>query len=456
MKNLTEGKPIKVILMFAVPLAIGQLFQLFYSLVDTRIVGETLGDISLAAVGATTTLSDTLGSIINGFSNGAAIVVATYFGAKDQKNMKKAIGGTVSLGVSMALLFSIICLVFLNPILGFLNIEGEILPQSKAYISVILIGLLASALYNLCAAILRAVGDSFTPLIFLVVATVLNVILDYGFILVLHTGVEGVALATVLSQAVSAILCFIYMKKKYPQMIPCKEDFRVPGVILKKVLATGLSMSFMGSFVAVGTLALQTSINTFGTNIIVAHTAARKATGIFMLPFGVLGQTLATYCGQNGGAGYYDRIRQGIKETVLLTFVWCAGVILVVNTVCPLIIQMITATKEAEIIETATLYLKINTALYFVPAVICLFRNSMQGFGDSITPVFSSSLEMVGKTLIAFFLAPAIGYMGIIVAEPIVWVIMVIPLIVSMAKYNRNWKLLDEKASIESPNPTKT
>lgn len=434
MKNLTEGKPLKLILYFAIPLFIGQLFQLFYSLVDTRIVGATLGDASLAAVGATTTLSDMLVSMLNGLTNGAAIVVATYFGAKDEKHMKKAIGGTVLIGICFSICVSTLCLVFLSPILKFLNISEEIMPQAKAYIGIILAGLLASTLYNICAAILRAVGDSFTPLIFLIVASFLNIGLDYGFILGFHMGVEGAALATVLSQAISAFLCFLYMKKKYPQLMLTKEDRKAEKEIYKKLLSSGLAMSFMISFVTLGTLALQTSINTFGTNIIVAHTAARKATSVFMLPFSVLGQTLATYCGQNLGAGKYDRIKKGIRDTVLVTFVWCIGVMIAAYTISPVLIRLITATKQKEVIDTATLYLKVNTVFYFVPAVISLFRNSMQGFGDSKTPVFSSSLELIGKILIAFFLTPVLGYMGIIVAEPIVWIIMVIPLIVNMAR----------------------
>lgn len=434
MKNLTEGKPLKLILYFAIPLFIGQLFQLFYSLVDTRIVGATLGDASLAAVGATTTLSDMLVSMLNGLTNGAAIVVATYFGAKDEKHMKKAIGGTVLIGICFSICVSTLCLVFLSPILKFLNISEEIMPQAKGYIGIILAGLLASTLYNICAAILRAVGDSFTPLIFLIIASFLNIGLDYGLILGFHMGVEGAALATVLSQAVSAFLCFLYMKKKYPQLMLTKEDRKAEKEIYKKLLSSGLAMSFMISFVTLGTLALQTSINTFGTNIIVAHTAARKATSVFMLPFSVLGQTLATYCGQNLGAGKYDRIKKGIRDTVLVTFVWCIGVMIAAYTISPVLIRLITATKQKEVIDTATLYLKVNTVFYFVPAVISLFRNSMQGFGDSKTPVFSSSLELIGKILIAFFLTPVLGYMGIIVAEPIVWIIMVIPLIVNMAR----------------------
>ena len=444
MKNLTVGRPIKLILTFAIPLLIGQLFQLFYSLVDTRIVGSTLGDISLAAVGATTTLSDMLISMLNGFINGSAIIVATYFGANDEKHMKKAMGGTVLLGAGLAIVVSMVCLLFLNPILRLLNIGEDIIGQSKAYISIILAGLIAATLYNICAALLRAIGDSFTPLIFLVIASFLNIFLDYTFIKYLHMGVAGAAFATVISQAVSAILCFLYMRKKYPNLMLTKEDFKISQSVYHKMITTGSSMAFMSSFVTLGTLALQTSINTFGTNIIVAHTAARKATSIFMLPFSVLGQTLATYCGQNLGAGKYSRIKKGIRDTVLITFVWCTGVMIVAHTLSPVIIKAITATTEAEVIETATRYLKINTIFYYVPAIICLFRNSMQGFGDSKTPVFSSAIELVGKVAIALFLAPAIGYMGIIVSEPIVWVFMVIPLIVNMVR-NPIFKMQDKE-----------
>lgn len=434
MKNLTEGKPLKLILYFAIPLFVGQLFQLFYSLVDTRIVGATLGDAALAAVGATTTLSDVLVSMLNGLTNGAAIVVATYFGAKDERCMKKAIRGTVLLGVGFSVCISVVCIVALTPILKLLNVSAELIPHAKAYIGIILAGLLASTLYNICAAILRAVGDSFTPLIFLVIASFLNIGLDYGFILGFHMGVEGAALATVVSQVTSALLCFLYIRKRYPQLKLTKEDKKTDRKIYRKLLSSGLSMSFMVSFVYLGTMALQTSINTFGTNIIVAHTAARKITSVFMLPFSVLGQTLATYCGQNLGAGKYDRIKKGIRDTVLATFVWCVGVIIVANTISPILIRLITATKQQEVIDTASLYLKVNTAFYFVPTIISLFRNSMQGFGDSKTPVFSSSLELLGKILIAFFLTPVMGYMGIIIAEPIVWFVMVIPLVVNMVR----------------------
>lgn len=434
MKDLTTGKPIKIILLFAIPLFIGQLFQLFYSLADTRIVGAILGETSLAAVGATTTLSDFLIGLLNGFTNGSAIIIATYFGSGDRDNMKKAIGGTILSGIVLSVLISAGCLLFLPQILGALNVADFLMAESRAYIGIVLAGLLAATLYNVCAAILRALGDTFTPLLFLILAAVLNVVLDYTLIKYGNMGVAGAALATVIAQAVSAVLCFFYMKIRYPELSLRREDFRFDKIIYKKLIATGSSMGFMVAFVNLGTLALQITINTFNQDIIVAHTAARKATNIFMLPFSVLGTTLATFCGQNLGAGKYSRIKTGLRDTLLLTFIWCAGVALVAYTLSGPLIHMITASDNEVILSTASLYLKVNTSFYFVTAIICLFRNSMQGFGDNKTPVFSSSLELIGKVAISFLLAPAIGYMGIIVAEPIVWFIMVIPLIVNMMR----------------------
>lgn len=434
MKDLTKGKPIRLILLFAVPLFVGQLFQLFYSLADTRIVGQTLGDEALAAVGATTTLSDMLLSFLNGLTNGFAIVIATCFGAKDERQMKKAMGGTILLGSCCAVVLSGLCLLNMSGLLKLLNISPELFAAARGYIGIVIAGLLAATLYNICAAMLRAIGDSFTPLLFLILAAFLNIAMDYGFILCLHTGVEGAAYATVIAQAVSAFLCFLYMRRKYPQLTLKKEDFKPDMILYKKLFGAGLSMGFMTSLVGIGTMALQTSINTFGTDIIVAHTAARKISSIYMLPFSVMGTTLATYCGQNLGAGKYSRIRKGIRDTVLVTFVWCTGVIISAYTVAPWLIRTVTATQKKDIIDTASLYLRVNTPFYYVPTVICLFRNSMQGFGDNRTPVISSSLEMIGKVLIALLLAPAIGYYGIIVAEPIVWFIMVIPLVVNMVR----------------------
>lgn len=434
MKNLTKGNPLKVILLFAIPLYIGQQFQLLYSLVDTRIIGSILGETSLAAVGATTSLSDMLIEFLNGIICGFGIIIATFFGANEQKNMRKAIAGTIVFGTAITLLISGICLVFLPQILSILNISVDLKDQSMDYIRVIIIGLIATTLYNICAAILRAIGDSFTPLIFLIISNVTNIVLDIAFVNYLHMGVEGAAIATVLSQAVSACICFLYMRKKYKEIVLHKEDIVPDGEVYRQLIPTGFSMGFMISFVTLGSLALQTSINTFGTNIIVAHTAARKVTSIFLVPFFVLGTALANYCGQNLGAKEYERIKKGIKDTILFSFGWCVVVLIIVFTASPWMIRLITASSESEIINTAELYLRINSIFYFLPAVICILRNSMQGFGDTKSPLFSSFIELAGKVAIAYLLAPVIGYMGVIISEPIVWALMVIPLLFNIRR----------------------
>ena len=434
MKSLAKGTPIKVILLFAIPLYIGQLFQLFYSLIDTRIIGASLGEVSLAAVGATTSLIDMLVEFLNGIICGFCIIIATFFGADDERMMQKAVGGCIVLGIAATLMISLCSLLFLPQILRILHISEELMPQSISYSRIILAGLIAVTLYNICAAILRAIGDSYTPLLFLVISNLLNIFLDYTCIVQFQMGVAGAAYATVFSQALSAVLCFLYMRRKYPQLKIGREDFVPEQEVYKQLLPTGLSMGFMISFVTLGSLALQTCINTFGTNIIVAHTAARKATSLFLTPFFSLGSALSTYCGQNLGAEEYERIRRGMTDSIRLSLVWCVIVILIIFSISPFLIEGIIASTEEEIIKTAVLYLKINGVFYFLPAIICILRNSMQGFGDTKTPLISSFIELAGKIAIAYLLAPVIGYMGVIVSEPLVWVLMVIPLLIGMAR----------------------
>lgn len=447
MKKLTEGKPLKVILLFAIPMFIGQLFQLFYSLVDTRIVGEYLGKPALAAVGATTTLSDFLNGLLFGMTNGFAIVIATFFGAKDEKNMKRASFGSIVIGGGSSLLISILCITFLDQLMGLLRVDKAMVPMAKEYIGIILIGLSLNTMYNVGASTLRAVGDSFTPLIFLIVASLLNIGGDLLFVRVFHMGVKGAALSTVISQGVAAVTCLAYMFIKYPALRIGSEDRVMDRMILRRLLPTGLSMAFMVSFVNLGTLALQTAINTFSDDIIVSHMASRKVSSIFMMPFGILGTALATYCGQNLGAGKYNRIRTGMRDTLFATFVWCTGVIIVAYTVAPQLVKLITSVEDPYILETSTKYLKINTILYYVCAVICLTRNSMQGFGDSRTPVISSVLEFAMKMIAAFVMAPGLGYFGVMIAEPISWVVMVIPLVIGCLR-NPILRQQDEEISI--------
>lgn len=431
--QLIKGNPLKSILLFAIPIYIGNLFQLTYGLMDTRIIGSILGEASLAAVGTTTSFSDFLIEFLNGIACGFGIVIANYIGAKEKEKVKKAIGVTVVLGVLITVAISGICLLLLPQIMQILNVSESLLPESSAYIRIIIAGLIATTIFNILTVVLRAIGDSFTPLLFLIVSNVLNIGMDYWFVSIFQR-VEGAAIATVIAQAISAVCCFLYMKKKYPEILISLNDLRIDKGMCGQLLPQGLSMGVMISFVTFGTLALQTEINNFSTDIIVGHTAARKITMIFLIPFFALGTALTTYCGQNLGAKEYGRIKKGIKDTILAAFCWSMVAVLVVYTLAPIMVRMITASNEPEIIRVAVLYLKINSLFFFVPAVICILRNSMQGFGDTKTPLVSSFIELVGKIVIAIFLVPAIGYMGVIVSEPVVWIIMVVPLLLGMKK----------------------
>lgn len=320
MKDLTKGNSTRLIIEFAIPVLIGNVLQLLYSLVDTRIVGETLGNKALAAVGATNPVNTLIVGFLLGLTNGFAIQVSRSFGAGDIKEMKKAVAGTVKLGLMVSVVLTILSLVFLKPLLILLNTKEELLNESYAYISIIFAGMTASMLYNICAGVLRAIGDTVTPLVFLGVSTVLNIAGDLFFIKVLKTGVRGAAAATIIAQIISFVLCVIYIWKRYDILRINRSDFKVPKEMVKKMFQSGLSMGFMMSLVSLGTVALQGTINTFNNNIIVAHTAARKITELYMLLFSVLGTTMATFCGQNLGAGQIERIRKALRNVILVSF----------------------------------------------------------------------------------------------------------------------------------------
>ena len=435
MKDLTKGKTLPLIMGFAIPIAIGNIFQLFYSLADTRIVGQFLGENALASVGATSSLNNMIIGFLLGMTNGFAIIVARSYGAKDEKAIKKAVAATFVLGIVVSFVFTVLSVGFLRNILEFLNTPKNLIDGAYRYFRIILLGMTGAMLYNVCAGLFRAIGDSITPLIFLIISTFVNIGLDILFVCGFKWGVEGAAFATILSQIMSFVCCFVYMLKKYPVLHFGIKDIKLEKGLVKSMFAIGCSMGFMSSLINIGSVALQGAINSLNNaNYIVAHTAARKLSEFFMLPFTVFGTTMATFCGQNMGAKKPDRIKKGIWQVTIVTWIWCAFMVLLSYTVVPYMVEMITATKQQQVIDTATLYLRVDTLLYFIPAVICILRNAMQGIGDSVTPVVSSSFELICKVLVATFLTPVLGYWAIIWAEPIAWVIMVIPLLIGIKK----------------------
>ena len=432
--TLTEGKPIRLILLFAIPVFLGNLFQILYSLIDTKIVGSTLGETALASVGSVSTLYNLLTGFFNGLSLGFSVVMARYYGSKEEKSLRQTIAGSIMLGFGTAIVLITLTALFLNPILRLLQVPQEQFSMSYAYIRVLVWGMFITLAYNLCANMLRAIGDSVTPLIFLVLSSFVNVALDYFFILGLHMGVAGAAYATVIAQFLSVVLCIWRIYRGFTILHVGREDFRIEKDRLWTLYQNGLSMGLMSSLVNFGTVVLQSGINQLGTSIIVAHTAARKVFEIWNLPISVLGSSMATYCGQNYGAGKYSRIREGMKGVLGIGFVWSVIVIIMAHTISPYLIRFIASSDSSEIIYWGRTYLELDMSFLPVCVGIVVLRNSMQGFGDYKTPVFSSFIELTGKLVFTFTFVRFFGYWGIIWAEPVIWILMVIPLII------RTWK----------------
>lgn len=432
MKDLTKGSLPKTILSFAIPIFFGNLFQLFYSLADTRIVGEYLGKQALASIGSSSSLTNLLISFMNGISLGFAVPIARFFGAKEPERLKKAFGSSVLMGFLLCLVLVLTGLSRLSDLLRFLQVEEALLADAKTYCAVLLSGIFFTFAYNMGAAVLRAIGDSVTPLLLLVCSSLINVGLDLYFIRSLGLGVFGAALATLIAQAVSAVLCTLYILRRYPILHFSLRDMKPECKMAKELLLSGCSMAFMSALVQLGTLILQSAINGLGEDIIVAHTAARKVTEMLMLPFSIVGAAMCTFTSQNLGAGKYDRIRKGIRGAFLFLCGWSLLAALLSYTAAAPLAALVTGTSDASILQTAALYLRFDTSFYLVPAAICLFRNCLQGLGNHLTPIVSSSIELFGKILFARLCVPLLGYWGIILTEPVVWFLMVIPLILRL------------------------
>ncbi|MCQ2509590.1 MAG: MATE family efflux transporter [Lachnospiraceae bacterium] len=434
MKDLTKGSPARVILQFAIPVLIGNLFNLLYNLADIRIVGSFLGTEALAAIGSVSTLNDLLVLFLIGLSNGFAVKSALFYGMGKTDRVKKTFTHSLMYGLVITLVLVAFCVLALNPILSILNVMGEHREAAAAYITIILYGLFFTIVYNTMAAVLRSVGDAVTPLLFLVFSTILNVGLDLLCVGALQLGVQGAAWATVIAQMVSVVLCFTYIRFRYPFLHFTLRDMKPDLAFDRSLLAAGFSMGLMSCLVQFGTLTLQGAINTLGTNVIVAHAATRKLTTFYMMPFSTLATTMSTYVSQNHGAGKTDRIKQGLKTTLLMSYAWCVVVLVISYTICPWLIHLITDTTIQEVMNTGALYQRVDTIFYALVPTISILRNSLQGLGVHIVPVISSALELSGKVLIAIFLTPVFGYWAIIWSEPIVWFIMLIPLVISMRR----------------------
>lgn len=432
--DMTKGDPLKLIFSFAVPILIGNIFQQVYSIVDTMVAGYNLGDSAIAAIGATSSLYGLIINLAWGMNSGYALVVTRAFGAQDEAHIRKAIGGTMLLDGIITAVLTVLALVFLRPLMRLMHTPEGIFADAYIYMFIIVSGMLATIAYNMFASLLRAFGNSVTPLYFLIVSSVTNILLDLLFVAVFHLGVAGAALATVASQLLSAVLSGWYFVKHYQPYLPKREDLCIPRELLGELLSNGAAMGFMYSVVDLGSVFFQGANNaladTLGDRIITAHTAARRLMGITMTPLGTITGAGATFIGQNYGAKCMDRIKDGLKKELYLVIGWGVFACIAIYLLGEPLVRFTTSTSDPEILKNAVMSLRIHHPLYPVLGVLLALRTAMQAVNIKTPTVVSSSIELGMKIIAAFFLIPVFGFLGTCMTEPIIWTLCAAFLIV--------------------------
>lgn len=433
--NMTEGSILGCLLTFAFPILIGNIFQQLYNVVDTAVVGNVLGDNSLASIGAAAPIYSLVVNFAAGITNGFAVIIARAFGAGKEDEIRKSVALSYMLTAILSVIFVIGSLLFLNPLLGFLETPITILKETKQYLYIILAFSVATMFYNMFAGMLRAIGNSRAPLYFLVVAMIVNVVLDIILVKYTPMGVAGAAVATVIAQIVSVAMCIIYIYKKCPMFKFRVKDIETDWKLIGELLSTGLSMGLMIVVVSIGSVALQRAVNSLGEQTIAAHTAARKIDDIFMLPLGTITMAASTFTGQNYGAGKMDRVKKGIITSILIDFVWSAFACLCAVVASEFMVSALSGTEDPKVLELATNYVRINLPFFFVLSILLVLRSSLQSVGRKIIPVVGSIVELIGKFLAVIVVVPMFGYMGVCFLEPVIWILSAILVCIEYARF---------------------
>ena len=422
-RDLTEGKPMKLVISFALPLLFGVLFQQFYSFVDTAIVGRYLGAEKLAAVGATGSINFMVIGLCLGVCSGFAIPIAQAFGAKDENELRRNVWHAVVLSAGMSVIFALAATMLCKPLLRLMNTPEEILNDSAAYIGIIFAAIPCCVLYNMASGIMRSLGDSRTPVIFLVMASLINIALDLFLMVACGMGVAGAAVATALSQLLSGIGCVIVMIKKFPILRMSREDRRFSLEKAKNMLGIGLPMGLQFSITAIGSVMVQWSVNGLGVNAVAAVSAAGKLSMFFASVFDALASAVATFTGQNIGARKLERVGQGLKAAAVIGIGYCLAALgAVLLFVRPLLSLFVDSAAAPEVMEMGCRFLKINAAFYIPLLFVNIVRLCIQGMGYTRAAMFAGMFEMVARTVVAVFLVPALGFAGACMANPAAWV----------------------------------
>ena len=422
-KNMTAGSPGKLIITFAIPLMLGNIFQQFYNMADAIIVGKFVGTKGLAAVGSTGTIMFLINGFILGMTAGFTVLTAQKFGAGDMKAMRKTVGNAAILAIIMSLIMTVLGMMAMKPLLGIMKTPDDIFKDAYAYIMVICGGIAAQMLYNFLSSVLRALGNSKVPLYFLILAALLNIVLDMVFIIAFHMGAAGAAWATVISQGISGILCLLYIAKKVPALYLHREDWEIDKNLAGWQLKIGLPMAFQYSITAIGTIVVQSCLNILGSTAAAGFAAASKIEQVFTQAYVALGTTMATYCAQNMGAGKYTRIRKGFKSATLIGFIYAAVTGVIIFFVGKYMTIFFVSENVNQIMEYVDIYLRCVSVSFLPLVIVNLYRNGIQGMGYGLLPMTAGIAELVGRSGASLIASHFGSYMGICLASPAAWVL---------------------------------
>lgn len=424
--NMTKGSPVRLLLRFSLPLFLGNLLQQIYNLADMSIAGNLLGDRALSQIGATAALYSLITNAAFGMNNGLALTVSRYFGAADKQKIKQCVCWMVLLSGISAVIMTAGFLVFQPALLAVLQVPEELMMGASGYLTIILAGIPLTMLYNLEASLLQAVGNSATPLKFLIFSSVLNVALDFLFMKSFAMGVQGAAAATILAQGISAFIGGIYIIRRYPQLRFGKRELKVQRQFVMEMYRTGISMALMSTVYNIGSVVLQSSVNLLGNVYIAAQAGGRRIAELFYTPGLALGTSVATYSSQNYGAGQAGRIRKGIGTAIVLYGIWWMIAMILVFLYGSEAVRLITGSRNDEVILNAVLYLRISIPMIPPMAVLVILRNALQGMQHAVSPLLCSALELAGKVVFALWVVPHMGYAAVCICEPVTWVVCVI------------------------------
>ncbi|MGE4584108.1 MAG: MATE family efflux transporter [Sphaerochaeta sp.] len=436
--DMSQGKPGRLIFFFMLPILGGNLFQQFYSMVDTFVVGRFVGVQALAAVGATGAMTFLVLGFVVGLTAGFSVIISQKFGAKDPNSMRKAVAMSILVAFFLSLAVSTLAMVSAEPLLRLMHTPRDILKDAKHYLLIIYAGIVATIYYNLLSSILRALGDSRSPLYFLFIASILNIAGDLMAVIQLQLGVIGVALATVISQAISALLCLWYIYKRYPILHLSKSDWTSDWPMIGRLLRIGLPSALQFSVCAIGVMVVQAVINGLGSDSVAAYSVGTKIEQLVTQPLVTLGLAMATYSAQNLGAGKLERVKQGIRAAVLLALGFSLLGFLLVFVFARRMATLFIDEQEQLVIAQTIQYLGIVSYFFFPLGLIFVFRNTSQGLGSGAIPMLSSIQELVFRSLVAFTLPSVWGYVGICLSSPTAWISASLLLVVAYRLQYRN------------------